>query len=374
MRTSLHLVLASIVRPRRGVDLEPATCLVVLIIGPWSGAGSTTLLQKGRRCAATSDSSAIRYLFETHSPEINQASSSRTPTATPSTATCDRWSTRASKREARHAAVRHAARRLTRSRYEGRESLARAAARRPPTLFSITVGGPPVQQAVLGGIFNISGDELGRCRRTRSRAQGGAKLGGFEHDTGRRRASRPTTWDPVGDLIWEIAPVTSPPAPLEGQVLAESSKRNARARVDRCDDQAEQAPRHGTSASAGGEGDRRDRGRSARADGARRAVAPGEQRVLDADRQDAVPRACAARVSGGKTVGLKTVLEQAARVSGAVQGAERDRHHNEFVTIDETRVAPAPHTLEFSNLVGTPLREGLSSCTTALSASGCASR
>jgi glutamate synthase domain-containing protein 2 len=70
--------------------------------------------------------------------------------------------------------------------------------------FRITIGGPECTQPYSASIFNISAMSFGALSANAIRAlNGGAKLGGFAHDTGEGGYS-PYHREGGGDIIWEI--------------------------------------------------------------------------------------------------------------------------------------------------------------------------
>jgi glutamate synthase domain-containing protein 2 len=89
---------------------------------------------------------------------------------------------------------------------DGFEWLRHSIAPRPPasTPFRITVGGPDCQQPYSASVFNISAMSFGALSPNAIRAlNGGAKKGGFAHDTGEGGFSR-YHQENGGDIIWEI--------------------------------------------------------------------------------------------------------------------------------------------------------------------------
>ncbi len=73
-----------------------------------------------------------------------------------------------------------------------------------PEALRITIGGPSCQKPYRASIFNISAMSYGALSSNAIRAlNGGAKLGGFAHNTGEGGLS-PHHLAPEGDLIWEI--------------------------------------------------------------------------------------------------------------------------------------------------------------------------
>ncbi|CAN5913420.1 FMN-binding glutamate synthase family protein [soil metagenome] len=70
--------------------------------------------------------------------------------------------------------------------------------------FRISIGGPDCTQPYSGSVFNISAMSFGSLSANAIRAlNGGAKLGGFAHDTGEGGYS-PYHREGGGDIIWEI--------------------------------------------------------------------------------------------------------------------------------------------------------------------------
>ena len=70
--------------------------------------------------------------------------------------------------------------------------------------FRITIGGPDCTQPYSASVFNISAMSFGSLSANAIRAlNGGAKLGGFAHDTGEGGFS-PYHREGGGDIVWEI--------------------------------------------------------------------------------------------------------------------------------------------------------------------------
>ena len=73
-----------------------------------------------------------------------------------------------------------------------------------PDSLRITVGGPQCKQPYSASIFNISAMSFGALSKNAIQAlNGGAKLGGFAHDTGEGGLT-PYHLEPGGDIIWNV--------------------------------------------------------------------------------------------------------------------------------------------------------------------------
>jgi glutamate synthase domain-containing protein 2 len=89
---------------------------------------------------------------------------------------------------------------------DGYEWLRHSMAPRPPALapFRVTVGGPDCAKPYSASVFNISAMSFGALSPNAIRAlNGGARKGGFAHDTGEGGFS-PYHGEMGGDIIWEI--------------------------------------------------------------------------------------------------------------------------------------------------------------------------
>jgi len=76
--------------------------------------------------------------------------------------------------------------------------------KRPAETIRITVGGPDCLQPYSASVLNISAMSFGALGATGIRAlNGGARLGGFAHNTGEGGVS-PYHLEPGGDLVWQI--------------------------------------------------------------------------------------------------------------------------------------------------------------------------
>lgn len=73
-----------------------------------------------------------------------------------------------------------------------------------PTMFRITIGGPHCAKPYCASVFNISAMSFGSLSANAIRAlNAGAKRGGFSHDTGEGSIS-PYHLEAGGDLVWEL--------------------------------------------------------------------------------------------------------------------------------------------------------------------------
>ena len=241
--------------------------------------------------------------------------------------------------------------------------------------FRITVGGPDCRAPYSLSLFNISAMSFGALSANAIRAlNGGAKLGGFAHDTGEGGISRYHR-EFGGDLIWEIGSGYFGCRTADGSFCPDRFAAQAREpQVKMIEIKLSQGakPGHG-GVLPGAKVTRGDRGGARRADRRRLHLARAPFGVRHAGRDDALHRATA-RLVRRQAGRLQALHRPSLGVHGDLQGHAGNRHppglhrHRRFG--GRHRRAP----LEFVDHVGTPLREGLVLAHNCLVGPDCANR
>ena len=216
-------------------------------------------------------------------------------------------------------------------------------------------------QPYSASVFNISAMSFGALSANAILAlNGGAKRGGFAHDTGEGSISVHHRVH-GGDLIWEVGSGLLR-LPQRRRQLQRRTLRGQCLRTAGEDDRAQAQP--GRQArpwrrAAGAEGDRRDRRRARRADQrrlhlARRAhsafATPIEMmQFIDRLRE----------LSGGKPTGFKLCIGHPWEWLAICKAMLETGITPDFIVVDGAEGGTGAAPLEFTDHVGTPLQEGL---------------
>jgi len=229
-----------------------------------------------------------------------------------------------------------------------------------PASLRITVGGPQCTKPYSASIFNISAMSYGSLSKNAVLAlNGGAKLGGFAHDTGEGGLS-PYHLEPGGDLIWEIGTGYFAARTLDGKFSPERFRENAqRPEVKMTLLKLSQGakPGHGGILPAA----------KVTEEIAKIRGVPMGQDVLSPPAHGAFSTpagmmqflAQMRELSGGKPVGFKLCLGKRREFLSLCKAMIETGITPDFVTVDGAEGGTGAAPLEFSNFVGTPLREGL---------------
>ena len=229
-----------------------------------------------------------------------------------------------------------------------------------PAALRVTVGGPSCTQPYSASIFNVSAMSYGSLSKNAVLAlNGGAKLGHFAHDTGEGGLS-PYHLQPGGDLVWEIGTGYFSARTLDGKFSPERFAENARRpEVKMTELKLSQGakPGHGGILPAA---------KVTAEIAAIRGVSVGKD-VLSPPAHSAFTTPVGLleflqqmrELSGGKPVGFKLCVGKPREFLAICKAMKVTGITPDFITVDGGEGGTGAAPLEFSNSVGSPLRESL---------------
>ena len=228
------------------------------------------------------------------------------------------------------------------------------------TTMRTTIGGPDCRQPYSASIFNVSGMSYGSLSRNAILAlNGGAKIGGFAHNTGEGGLS-PHHLAPGGDIIWQIGTGYFGARNPDGTFSeSEFAKRATLPNVKMIEVKLSQGakPGHGGILPA----------KKLTAEIiAIRGVEPGKD-VISPPAHSAfrTPREMMQfirrlrELCGGKPVGFKLCVGKRHEFLGIVKAMLDTGITPDFITVDGGEGGTGAAPMEFSDSIGTPLNDGL---------------
>jgi glutamate synthase domain-containing protein 2 len=226
--------------------------------------------------------------------------------------------------------------------------------------FRVTIGGPECSQPYSASVFNISAMSFGALSANAIRAlNGGAKKGGFAHDTGEGSLS-PYHEAEGGDVIWEIGSGYFGCRTLEGAFSPEIFAATAqKPQIKMIEIKLSQGakPGHGGVLPAA---------KVTAEIAAIRGVPMGQDCVSPASHSAfSSPRELIAfarqlrHLSGGKPVGIKFCLGQPGEFLAIVKAMVETGTTLDFIVVDGKEGGTGAAPEEFMDHLGMPLREGL---------------
>ncbi len=224
----------------------------------------------------------------------------------------------------------------------------------------VTVGGPDCKQPYSASVFNISAMSFGSLSKNAIMAlNGGAKLGGFAHNTGEGGLS-PYHLEPGGDIIWQIGTGYFGCRNLDGSFNDDAFAERAKyPQVKMIEIKLSQGakPGHGGILPAA---------KVTEEIAKIRLVQPGKD-VMSPSYHTAfnTPTGLLQFVkrlrdlSGGKPIGFKLCIGQKSQFLGICKAMISTGILPDFITVDGGEGGTGAAPIEFSNSVGMPLREAL---------------
>jgi glutamate synthase domain-containing protein 2 len=237
--------------------------------------------------------------------------------------------------------------------------------------YRVTIGGPACTQPYSASVLNISAMSFGALSANAIRAlNGGAKIGGFAHDTGEGGFS-PYHAEKGGDIIWEIGSGYFGCRTLDGVFSAENFARVARnPQIKMIEIKLSQGakPGHGGVLPAA---------KVTPEIAAIRGVPMGVDCVSPARHSAfATPLQMMEFIeklrglSGGKPVGFKLCLGQPVEFLAICKAMLQSGTTPDFIVVDGKEGGTGAAPLEFMDHIGMPMREGLNFIHNALVGTG----
>ncbi|MGZ8367217.1 MAG: FMN-binding glutamate synthase family protein [Rhodoplanes sp.] len=256
---------------------------------------------------------------------------------------------------------------------EGYEWLCHSLAPRPLQTkpFRVTIGGPDCAQPYSASVFNISAMSFGALSRNAIRAlNGGAKQGGFAHDTGEGGVSRYHR-ELGGDLIWEIGSGYFGCRRPDGGFCAERFARTA------ADEQIKMVEVKLSQGAKPGHGGVLPAAKVSAEIAAARGVSMGKDCISPAWHSSfSTPIEFVQflgelrRLSGGKPVGFKLCVGHPWEFLAICKAMLETGICPDFIVVDGKEGGTGAAPLEFLDHLGMPLREGLTFVHNALIGAG----
>ncbi|MGZ8308844.1 MAG: FMN-binding glutamate synthase family protein [Rhodoplanes sp.] len=256
---------------------------------------------------------------------------------------------------------------------EGYEWLCHSLAPRPLATkpFRVTIGGPDCAQPYSASVFNISAMSFGALSRNAIRAlNGGAKQGGFAHDTGEGGVSRYHR-ELGGDLIWEIGSGYFGCRRPDGGFCAERFARTA------ADEQIKMVEVKLSQGAKPGHGGVLPAAKVSAEIAAARGVPMGKDCISPAWHSSfSTPIEFVQflgelrRLSGGKPVGFKLCVGHPWEFLAICKAMLETGICPDFIVVDGKEGGTGAAPLEFLDHLGMPLREGLTFVHNALIGAG----
>lgn len=224
----------------------------------------------------------------------------------------------------------------------------------------VTVGGPDCKQPYEASVLNVSAMSFGALSKNAVLAlNGGAKIGGFAHNTGEGSIS-PYHLEPGGDLIWQVGTGYFGCRNLDGSFSPEAFAEKSHI------DQVKMIEIKLSQGAKPGHGGILPAGKNTPEIAAIRGVEVGTE-VISPPAHTAFSTplelvefiARLRELSGGKPVGFKLCLGVRSEFLGLCRAMVQTGIKPDFITVDGgeggTGAAPVEHT----NSVGSPMRDGL---------------
>ena len=226
--------------------------------------------------------------------------------------------------------------------------------------FRIDVGGPDCLKPYSASVFNISAMSFGSLSANAVRAlNGGARKGGFAHDTGEGGIS-PYHIEMGGDLIWEIGSGYFSCRHLDGTFDPEAFERlAARDQVKMIEIKMSQGakPGHGGVLPAAkiSEEISRIRGVAMGED----CISPAYHKAFSTPLEMVAFLSELRRLSGGKPVGFKLCIGHRWEFLAICKAMLQTGIYPDFIVVDGNEGGTGAAPVEFMDHMGAPLREGL---------------
>jgi glutamate synthase domain-containing protein 2 len=229
-----------------------------------------------------------------------------------------------------------------------------------PTSFRITIGGPQCARPYSASVFNISAMSFGSLSANAIRAlNAGAKRGGFSHDTGEGSIS-PYHREMGGDIVWEVASGYFGCRTPDGRFDPDKFAAQAG------DDQVKMIEIKLSQGAKPGHGGVLPAAKVTKEISETRGVPMGQDCVSPAHHSAfTTPRelmgfiAQLRTLSGGKPVGFKLCIGHPWEFMGMVKAMLETGVAPDFIVVDGAEGGTGAAPTEFSDHIGTPMREGL---------------
>ena len=224
----------------------------------------------------------------------------------------------------------------------------------------IVVGGPDCKQRYAASIFNVSAMSYGSLSKNAIMAlNGGAKIGGFAHNTGEGGLS-PYHLQPGGDVIWQIGTGYFSTRNVDGSFSYEAFEERAKLpNVKMIEIKLSQGakPGHGGILPASKVTDEIAKIRLV--EKGKDVLSPPYHTAFSTPLELVGFIKRLRDLSGGKPIGFKLCIGQKSQFISICKAIVKTNIMPDFITVDGGEGGTGAAPLEFSNSVGMPLRDAL---------------
>jgi glutamate synthase domain-containing protein 2 len=225
---------------------------------------------------------------------------------------------------------------------------------------TVKVGSPQCTQPYDCSIFNISAMSFGSLSSAAIRAlNGGAKIGGFAHNTGEGGIS-PYHLELEGDLIWQIGTGYFGCRDKEGNFSPSLFTKNAsQPSVRMIEVKLSQGAKPGHGGILPAKKNTKEISLIRNVEQGTDVLSPPYHRAFNTPKGLLEFVAQLRELSGGKPIGIKFCLGRKSEFVAICKAMKSTGIYLDYVAVDGGEGGTGAAPIEFSNSVGTPLREGL---------------
>jgi glutamate synthase domain-containing protein 2 len=229
-----------------------------------------------------------------------------------------------------------------------------------PKSFRIQIGGPDCAKRYDASVLNISAMSFGALSANAIRALNkGAKMGGFAHDTGEGSVSRYHR-EHGGDLIWELGTGYFGCRDEQGRFdPVRFADRAAEPQVKMIEIKLSQGAKPGHGGVLPGPKVSAEIAATRGVPQGIDCISPASHSAFSSPRELTAFIARLRDLSGGKPVGIKLCIGHPWEFLSMVRAMVSENIAPDFIVIDGAEGGTGAAPLEFTDHVGTPLREGL---------------
>jgi glutamate synthase domain-containing protein 2 len=224
----------------------------------------------------------------------------------------------------------------------------------------VTVGGPDCAQPYSSSIFNISAMSFGSLSKNAVLAlNGGAKRGGFAHNTGEGSIS-PYHLEPGGDLIWQVGTGYFGCRKSDGSFCPESFADKSQAEpVKMIEIKLSQGAKPGHGGILPASKNTAEIAAIRAVEAGTEVISPPAHTAFGTPLEMMEFIARLRELSGGKPVGIKLCLGVRSEFLGVCRAMVESGIKPDFITVDGGEGGTGAAPLEHTNSVGSPMRDGL---------------
>lgn len=224
----------------------------------------------------------------------------------------------------------------------------------------VLVGGPDCKQPYSASIFNVSAMSFGSLSQNAIMAlNGGAKIGGFAHNTGEGGLS-PYHLKPGGDIIWQIGTGYFGCRNSDGTFnSAAFAERAVLPNVKMIEIKLSQGAKPGHGGILPAAKVTEEIAKIRLVEKGKDVLSPSYHKAFSTPLELLAFIKQLRELSGGKPIGFKLCIGQKSQFIAICKAMIKTGIMPDFITVDGGEGGTGAAPLEFSNSVGMPLREGL---------------